>query len=259
MKETRADRDQEQDDAPAAKPTVDILFQDDHFVAVHKRSGLVVHPTKLAPNAIAVLPSLRKQLGQYVYPVHRIDRGTSGVVLFGLDPDAASRMGTLIQSREVEKQYLALVRGYLDDYGRIDYALEDAEKGNGRVDSVTEYWCDRRVEIPYAVGPYETSRYSLAIAKPLTGRRHQIRKHFAHLHHPVIGDTTYGDGDHNKLYRKAFSCSRLILMATALSFDHPYSGERVEITCPVPKGIERMFERFGWFDVPLLTKESGAQ
>jgi tRNA pseudouridine65 synthase len=231
---------------------VEILYQDEHYVAVNKRSGLVVHPTKLAPNAIAVLPSLRKQMGQYVYPVHRIDRGTSGIVLFGLDSDAAKRMGALMQSREIDKQYLAVVRGYADDEGRVDYAIEDSEKGNGRQDSVTDYWCEQRVEVPYAVGPYEKSRYSLVIAKPLTGRRHQIRKHFAHLRHPVIGDSTYGDGEHNRLYRSAFSCSRLLLMASALGFKHPYTEEQLQITCPVPKRIERLFERFGWFDVPLV-------
>jgi tRNA pseudouridine65 synthase len=234
---------------------VDILYQDEHFVAVHKRSGLVVHPTKLAPNAVAVLPSLRKQLGQYVYPVHRIDRGTSGIVLFGLDSDAASKMGKLMRSHEVDKTYLAVVRGYVDDEGRIDHAIEDADKANGKLESVTDYWCEGRVEIPYAVGPYEKSRYSLVTAKPLTGRRHQIRKHFVHLRHPVIGDTTYGDGDHNKLYQKAFRCGRLLLMATSLAFDHPYSGERLQITCPIPKSIERLFERFGWFDVPLALED----
>ena len=190
-------------------------------------------------------------MGQYVYPVHRIDRGTSGIVLFGLDSEAARRMGELMQSREVDKQYLAVVRGYADDEGRIDYAIEDSEKKNGRVDSVTDYWCKGRVEIPYAVGPYERSRYSLVIAKPLTGRRHQIRKHFAHLRHPVIGDTTYGDGEHNRLYRDTFRCSRLLLMATSLSFRHPYTDEEVRITCSVPKRVQKVFERFGWLDVPL--------
>ena len=230
---------------------IDILYQDEHYAAVNKRSGLVVHPTKLAPGAEALLPALRNQLGCYVYPVHRIDRGTSGIVLFGLSPDAAKRMGELMRSRDVDKQYLALVRGYVETEGRIDYAVEDSSKAKGKLDSVTDYWCARQVEIPYAVGPYETARYSLVIAKLLTGRRHQIRKHFAHLRHPVIGDTTYGDGDHNKLYRKAFKCGRLVLMATSLAFDHPYSGERVHVTGPIPKSIQRLFERFGWCDVPL--------
>ena len=237
---------------------IDILYQDEHFVAVNKRSGLVVHPTKLAPDEVAVLPSLRKQLGQYVYPVHRIDRGTSGIVLFGLDPEAARRFGELMQTREVDKQYLAVVRGWLDDEGVVDHPIEDADKANGKLDSVTEYRCVRRVEIPYAVGRYETSRYSLGIAKLLTGRRHQIRKHFAHLSHPVIGDTTYGDGDHNRLYRKAFRCARLLLMASSLSFNHPFTEERVEIGCGIPKRIGRLFERFGWFDIPLRSEDAVA-
>lgn len=234
---------------------IDILYQDEQFVAVNKRSGLVVHPTKLAPDAVAVLPSLRKQLGRYVYPVHRIDRGTSGIVLFGLDSDAAAQMGELMRSREVDKQYLAVVRGYVDDHGRIDYAIEDSEKANGKLDSVTEYSCERQVEVPYAVGRYETARYSLVNTRLITGRRHQIRKHFAHLRHPVIGDSTYGDGDHNRLYRQAFRCGRLLLMASSLRFKHPYTNEPVHVTCPIPKRIERLFERFGWFDVPLYRDE----
>lgn len=238
---------------------IDILYQDDHLVAVNKRSGLVVHPTKLAPDAAAVLPSLRKQLGGYVFPVHRLDRGTSGVVLFGLDTEAAKRMGALMQSRDVDKQYLAVVRGYVDDEGRIDHPIEDAERDAGKRDSVTDYACLGRVEIPFAVGPYERSRYSLVAVRLVTGRRHQIRKHFAHLSHPVIGDTTYGDGDHNKLFRNAFRCGRLLLMATAVAFDHPYTGEPVRVTCPVPKSVERLFERFGWFDVPLYREAFAAE
>lgn len=227
----------------------EVLYRDPHFIAVQKRSGLVVHPTALAPDATALLPIVRKRVGGWVYPVHRIDRGTSGVVLFALSEEAARRMGRLLTSRAVDKQYLAVVRGYAEDC-RVEYEMDDGEH-DGLVSSATDFFCEDQVELPFPVGRYETSRYSLIRARLLTGRRHQIRRHAAHVSHPVIGDTTYGDGDHNRLFRDAFRVSRLLLMATSLAFEHPFTGEGTTIEAPISAKIQRVFDRFSW-DVPPL-------
>jgi tRNA pseudouridine65 synthase len=227
---------------------IEILYQDAHYVAVNKRSGLLVHPTKIAPDGVAVLPVLRKQLGTYVYPVHRLDRGTSGVLLFALDPEAARRFGELMEGRQVDKQYLAVVRGHTAPCGRIDHAYDDGEH-QGPVDAVTDYWREGIAEAPFEVGPYPTARYSLVRARTLTGRRHQIRRHLAHVSHPVVGDTTYGDSAHNRLFRKAFRTSRLLLFASGMGFTHPYEGKRVVVTAPIPSKVGRVLAQFGWTDI----------
>ncbi len=231
----------------------EVLYQDDHFVAVDKRSGLVVHPTSMAPDAIALLPIVRKRMGGWVYPLHRIDRGTSGLVLFALSQEAARRMGALIESRSVDKQYLALLRGYLDDC-RVHRAIDDGEHGGSLVESVTDFYCEARVELPWAVGRYSTARYSLVRARLTTGRRHQIRRHAAHLSHPVIGDTTHGDGDHNRFFRETFRLSRLLLMATSMAFEHPFTQKNVTIEAPIPARLQRVFDRFSW-PAPTLWRE----
>lgn len=231
----------------------EILYRDDHFVAVEKRSGLVVHPTAMARDAVALLPIVRKKVGGWVYPMHRLDRGTSGLVLFALSQEAARRMGALFQSRQVDKQYLAIVRGYVDDC-RVDHAIDDGEHQGNRVDCVTDFYSEARVELPYEVGPYHTARYNLLRARLLTGRRHQIRRHAAHLSHPVIGDTTHGDGDHNRLFREVFKLSRLLLMATSMAFEHPFTQEFVTIEAPIPAKLERVFDRFSW-PAPTMWRE----
>ncbi len=223
----------------------EILFRDDHFIAVEKRSGLVVHPTAMARDAVALLPIVRKMVGGPVYPLHRLDRGTSGLVLFALSQEAARRMGDLIQTRQVDKQYLAVVRGYVDDC-RVDHAIDDGEHQGKRVECVTDFYSEERVELPYEVGRYATGRYNLVRARLLTGRRHQIRRHAAHLSHPVIGDTTHGDSDHNQLFRDAFKLSRLLLMATSMAFEHPFTQESVTIEAPIPARLQRVFDRFSW-------------
>ena len=224
---------------------LEILYQDEYCVAVHKPSGLFVHRTELAPREPSCMPALRNQIGRWVYPVHRLDRGTSGVLLFALGPEAARALNGLFENRAVEKQYLAVVRGYAPESGRIDYAFCE-EEGKGPVEAVTEYALKGTVELPFPVSQYSTARYSLVQAMPSTGRRHQIRRHFAHIFHPVVGDTTHGDGAHNRLFREKFGIGRLLLMATGISFCHPYTGEPIAIRAPLPGKIGRLFERFGW-------------
>jgi len=226
---------------------LDILYHDDDLVAIQKPSGWFVHQTDLDRYAKACMPVLRDQIGQWVYPVHRLDRGTSGVVLFALSSDIARELGVAFSSRTVKKRYLALVRGYLPQEGHIDHAyrLPDSDK---LVDAVTDFQCLGTVELPHAVGRYDTARYSLMQAMPLTGRQHQIRRHCAHLRHPIIGDVRYGDRHHNQFFRSHFSLDRLLLMAVELGFDHPATGKRVGINSPIPAPIHRLFQQFGWCD-----------
>jgi tRNA pseudouridine65 synthase len=227
-----------------------ILYRDEDLVAVDKPPGLLVHRTRLAADEDdALLQRLRDALGRHVYAVHRLDRPTSGVVVFGLTAEAARRLSALFESRQVEKWYLAVVRGYLrtpqDPTGVIDYPLSDAPELPPRP-ALTHYRSLARVELPYAVGRYPTSRYSLVAVRPTTGRTHQIRRHFHHIFHPIVGDTTHGEGRHNRLFRDQFDCERLLLHASSLIFEHPFTGARLRIEAPPDQDWETLMGRVGW-------------
>ncbi|RYY35745.1 MAG: pseudouridylate synthase, partial [Sphingobacteriaceae bacterium] len=177
---------------------LDILFQDDYLVAVNKPHDLLVHRSTIA-NDVAefALQILRDQLGRKVYPAHRIDRKTGGVLLFALDKDAERAMQQQFADNKVSKKYLAIVRGYTDDSGKIDYPLR---KENGTLqEAFTAYTTLHCAEIQVPLGKHDTSRYSLVEVSPTTGRMHQIRKHMAHIFHPIIGDRTHGCNKQNKL------------------------------------------------------------
>lgn len=220
-----------------------ILHRDDHLVAVDKPSGLLVHRTDLDRHERHwALQIVRDQVGQRVYAVHRLDRGTSGVLLFALSPEVARRLGAQLEGREVRKTYLALVRGHPPEAGVIDHPLgrrpEDRDRepwaeAGGPQPAVTRFRRLGAVELPYRVDRYPTSRCALLAVEPLTGRRHQIRRHLRHAAHPVIGDATYGKGQHNRLFARLFGCRRLLLACVELRLVHPVTGEPLAITVPL--------------------------
>jgi tRNA pseudouridine65 synthase len=224
---------------------LEILYADDWLVAVNKPSGIHVHPTDLSPGERTCLEDLRDQLGRYVWPVHRLDRATSGVQVFALDQATMARMSEIFRDRAVHKIYWAVVRGYLPDEGRIEHPLQNRSKTKTR-EAETAFRCLARAEIPEPVGDFETARYSLAEANPLTGRRHQLRRHFRHIAHPIIGDTTYGDSRHNIFFRKHFHSHRLLLMAVSVTFRHPYTDDTLRLLAVPPADVRDVFTAFGW-------------
>jgi tRNA pseudouridine65 synthase len=222
-----------------------IIYQDDHYVAIDKPAGRLVHRTRISEDTQFVLQQLRDQIGRRVYPVHRLDRPTSGLLVFGLDSDAARRLVGLFEQRLVSKRYLAVVRGFICESDRIDYPLQE-EEGRPLQQAVTSYRRLATVELPFAVGRYSTARYSLVEVTPETGRMHQIRKHMKHIFHPIVGDTTHGDGKHNQLFRDEFGVYRLLLMASDIGFIHPYTGTPLSLqSCPDSE-ITELFDRLGW-------------
>lgn len=208
---------------------LEILYQDEHYVAVDKPAGLLVHRSSLAPTGDAALQVLRDQLGQRVFPVHRLDRATSGVLVFARSAAAAARLAKQFMAQDTEKTYLAVTRGWLAEAGKIDHPVADRDGDGQRRDAQTDYRCLAHCELPFAVDRYPSTRYSLASIWPRTGRRQQIRKHFKHIHHPLIGDTTHGNGRHNRFFREHFDVHRLLLMALSLRFRHPFDDQVVEI------------------------------
>lgn len=213
-----------------------ILYRDDDLVAVHKPAGLLVHRTSIDTRATRfLLQMLRDQLGCAVHPVHRLDKATSGVVVFALHADAARRLAEAWGGSAVEKTYLAIVRGWAAAQQTVDHPLRDLGDRRARRQVVaqrparTDVRCLARAELTAAVGRYATARYSLVACRPFTGRQHQVRRHLKHLRHPVIGDVNYGDGAHNRFVRDTLGIARLLLAATAIAFPHPRSGARVVV------------------------------
>jgi len=226
----------------AGSPDLEILYQDAFLVAVNKPAGLLVHRSWLDCHATEfALQKVRNQIGQYVYPVHRLDRPTSGVLLFALDKEGAQDMMLQFSQHTTNKRYLAVVRGSMED-GELDYALKEkldkiadkqAQRDKPAQEAFTQYRCLQQSELAIAVRPYNSSRYSLMELIPKTGRKHQLRRHMAHLRHPIIGDTSHGDGKHNAMFRDKFTSHRLLLHAAYLSFNHPKSGELIEVNAPL--------------------------
>jgi tRNA pseudouridine65 synthase len=230
---------------------LEILYQDDALIAVNKPANLAVHRSKMVGNAEAFLVDLlREQLGDSVYLAHRLDRATSGVLLAARTREIAAALGEQFMARAVHKQYLVVVRGWPEPAEDvIDYPLPGSRETGPRREARTRYRRLATVEVPIALGRYPQQRYALLLAEPESGRFRQIRKHLAHLHHPVIGDCQHGRGDHNRLYKQHFGCHRMLLHAWRLDFRHPQTGEPISLQAPLDGEYRALLERFGWSTV----------
>lgn len=227
-----------------------ILYQDTELVAINKPHGLLVHRSMIASDASEfAVQLLRDQLGQRVYPVHRLDRKTAGVLLFALSESMNSIMQQQFMDGVVHKTYLAIVRGYTLDELTIDYPLRK-DDGSGQLgvlqDAVTHLKTIQRTEVPLPFGKHATSRYSLVELTPTTGRMHQLRRHMAHILHPIIGDRPHGCNKQNKLFKEHFEMNTMLLHAQQIQFTHPVSEEIITITAPFQAEFGRMLgELFG--------------
>lgn len=213
-----------------------ILYRDDHLVAVDKPPGLLVHRTGLdAGETRFALQLLRDQLKRPVWPVHRLDKGTSGVLLFALDAPTARAMGQAFEAGEgLQKCYRAVVRGWPAGEDLIDHPLrrmpdDMRHQREEWQDARTRYRTLERYELPLPQGRFPSTRCALVELQPLTGRRHQLRRHMKHLSHPLIGDATHGKGALNRALAELLDVRRLWLHALQLEFRHPVSGEAVRL------------------------------
>jgi tRNA pseudouridine65 synthase len=222
--------------------TLPILYQDDHLIAVSKPSGMLVHRSWIDKEAkLYALQTVRNMTNRFVYPLHRLDKPTSGVLLFAFGKESARRFGEMFREQGMEKDYLAVVRGFTDVRGTIDYPLkkikegrrEQAKEGDSFQEASTAYERLARAELPVRVGRYPFARYSLVRLTPKTGRKHQLRRHMKHIFHPIVGDTKYGRTEHNRLFRRLFESHRLLLHCERMAFEHPFENRRCEITAPL--------------------------
>ena len=235
---------------------LNILYRDEHFIAINKPAGLLVHRSEIDRHETRfAIQILRNQIGQRVYPVHRLDKPTSGVLLFALHQEANQHLTQAFMNNSVRKTYLAVVRGYTDERGHIDHPLsrmldriadKDAQPGKAAQSATTDYRRLATIELPYRVDRYPSSRYSLVELKPATGRKHQLRRHMKHINHPIIGDTTHGKSKHNRLFTDKFGSKRLLLAATQIRFNHPYTGRETTIQSPLEQNFSHLLATLGW-------------
>lgn len=211
------------------------MYKSEHLIAIDKPAGLLVHRSALDrhehENALRLL---RDQSGHYLYPVHRLDKPTSGVLIFALSKEAATHFATQFEQGLVQKNYLAVVRGHCDKTGVIDHPVRDRDaKDKKPADAITRYNTAATLELPVHVDRYPTTRYSLLQVQPQTGRRHQIRLHMKHISHPIVGDTNYGKTPHNKFFTHHYQSHRLLLHAHSITLQEPGGADTTTITAPV--------------------------
>lgn len=236
--------------------SLEILYRDEYIVAINKPSGMLVHRSEIDRHETRfVLQLLRNQLNQRVYPVHRLDKPTSGVLVFALSSEIASAMVKQWQQRAVDKRYLAIVRGYMPEFVHLDYAMRPPVDKYARnevekppQEAITDFRLLDTIEIPVAIDKYPQSRYSLVEAIPKTGRKHQIRRHLKHLSHPIIGDARYGKGRHSRYFRDHLDSGRLLLHAWQLEILHPVSGEAMSFTASLDPVFTHLIQGFNWLE-----------
>lgn len=219
--------------------TLEILYEDESIVAINKPHGLLVHRSSIARDTSEfALQILRDQLGKTVYPAHRLDRKTGGVLLFSLNKETDQYLQKCFQDHQIDKKYLAVLRGFAPKEGLIDYPLK---KDNGTLqEAQTSFRLLATSEIDIPSGQFSTSRYSLVEANPLTGRMHQLRRHFAHIFYPIIGDRPHGCNKQNKFWKDTYQMDTMLLHASELTFTHPLSGETIHVKAAIQADFQKV-------------------
>ncbi len=242
---------------PGAITNLHVLFQNESLIAIHKPPGMHVHQPEMArrrvPREMTVLWTLRRQIEKFLYPVHRLDVATEGVLIMAFQSDVAGRLQAALQAGQVKKVYHAICRGWLGDEGLIEMPLERDSNGT-LADAATWFRTLARVECAFSIGKrYPTARYSLVEARPLTGRWHQIRRHFARSAHPIIGDREHGDSHHSRYFRETLGLRGLWLRASELSFG--FEGESYHFTAPFTARWQNAYGQLG-FPLEIMRAET---
>lgn len=232
----------------------EVLYHDNDLIVINKPEGWLVHRSWLDKHeTVVVMQTLRDQIGQHVYPIHRLDRPTSGVLIFALSSEIARLLSEQFASNKIEKTYHAIVRGYVDGEAIIDYPLVEeldkiadkfANKDKPAQDAITFYKGLSKIELPIEVGKYKTARYSFVELKPQTGRKHQLRRHLKHIFHPIIGDSKHGDLHQNRAFSHYFAIKRLMLHASTVKLIHPITLKPITIHAKLSDDWLRILTEF---------------
>jgi len=225
---------------------IDIIYKDDYLVAINKPAKLLVHKTALdRSEKVFAMQLVRDKLNRFVYPLHRLDKPTSGVLLFALNKEVASALSKDFKENRVKKSYIAVVRGILKQKkGKIDSKIKDKDLNKAAKNALTYYKVLCETKLPFSVDVYKNAPYSLLLLHPKTGRRHQLRRHLKRISHPIIGDTKYGKGAHNRFFREQFNCNRLLLHAYKISFIHPITKKQIVIKAPLDSAFKDVLKIF---------------
>ena len=220
---------------------LEIVFDDMHIIGINKPPNIAVHKSKVVGNQdVFVLQLLRNQVGYKVYPIHRLDSKTSGVLLFAKSSQDVANFQQLFYTKNIKKDYLAIVRGFFPEKQTLDYGLKTED---GKIqEAITSFSLINKYELPIPFGKHSSSRYSLISCAPLTGRTHQIRRHLAHLNHPIIGDRPHGCNKQNKLFKERWDMYSMLLHAKSVSFIHPITNQKMHIEAKVSGEFKRMLD-----------------
>ena len=244
------------DAAPAVPAALDVLYADTQLAVVDKPAGLMVHDSALARGeSDFAADRLRAQFGRPVFLVHRLDRATSGCLLLAFDRDTASLLGKAVMAHAIERRYLAVCRGWpAEEHFTVDHDLDGGPGKPVKKPAVTRFERLATTELALPSTGFDTSRYALLRASPQTGRFRQIRRHLKHLSHHLIGDTSHGDGRHNRSFRM-MGVHRMLLHAQTLAFAHPHDGRALQVTAPVDAEFAKVL---ALFDRDTAPPEDGA-
>ncbi|MBL4669076.1 MAG: pseudouridine synthase [Flavobacteriales bacterium] len=227
--------------------SIEIIFEDEYLIVVNKPNNVIIHESHYARNIkeTTLLKFLEQQLGYPVYPVHRLDRKTSGIILLLKEKENVNQFQTLFTSNKIQKTYYAIVRGFSKEKGIIDSPVKNDDTGIYK-EALTNYTSVNNIEIDIPVHPYTKSRYSLIKLMPETGRMHQLRKHLNKINHPIVGDYKYGDRFHNRMFETEFNCIYMFLHAFQLDFTHPITTENLILKANFPTDWQMLFQKFNW-------------
>ena len=230
-----------------------IVFEDDYLLCVSKPNNVLVHHAFHSRNVAeedSLLQLIKNELGIKVYPIHRLDRKTSGIILLAKETHFVSKFQELFTNNEINKTYFGIVRGFSPETKTIDSPVKGRD-ANVHKEALTHLKTLEKVTLNIPVKPYDSSRYSLVELSPKTGRMHQLRVHSNKISHPLIGDPKYGDKNHNLMFEENFGCTNMFLHAGKLDFKHPFTTEELTLKATFPKDWVTLFDEFSWGN-PLL-------
>lgn len=233
-----------------------VVYQDDALVAIHKPAGLLVHRSLIDRHETQFAVQMTQEIiNQKVYPLHRLDKATSGLLLFALNPETARLMGKQFENHSIQKNYLAICRGWTPAHDQINHALKHkldkladrhAQTNKPPQEAITNFERLATAEVKQKIGKFESQRYSLLKLMPKTGRKHQIRRHLNHISHPIIGDVKYGDRHHNHFFNTWLKQHRLYLAAISLTFNHPQTEQRITLDAPLEASYQKAIKQLNW-------------
>ncbi|MGQ8366287.1 pseudouridine synthase [Glaciecola sp. 1036] len=246
---------------------INIEFEDECLVVVNKPANMLVHRSAIdRRETVFLMQTLRDQLNCHVYPLHRLDKPTSGLVLFAKSSEIASQLQPQFEQQLIEKHYIAVVRGFVHEAKEIDYPLvekldkmtDNLDKQNLAKAAITNLLPLATLEIDKPVSRYPKARFSLVNLKPITGRKHQLRRHMAHIRHPIIGDTTHGDGKQNRFAREELNFHRLALHAYSMMFTHPVTLQKIAVMAKIDGELKALVKTFSELGINLTNNQDNS-